>query len=171
MKQQCNISFVYSSLSILVGGTVYFLLKGLYFHIILWIFFILALVWLYDRFLPVILGYLGYLTMDDEWANQLDHTQVNVILYTGLACPFCKIIKKRLKELQPRMDFKFKEVNITLKPVVVISKGIHALPVLEVGESRLVGNATSDQLVKFIMEASLPRTATAQTQRIYRIAL
>jgi len=155
MKQQCNISFVYSSLSILIGGIVYFLLKGLYFHIVLWIFCILTLVWLYDRLLPVILGYLGYLTMDDEWANQLDHTQVNVILYTGLACPFCSIVRKRLKELQPRMEFNLKEVNVTLKPDVVISKGIRALPVIEVEKVMLVGNATSEQLVKFIIDATL----------------
>jgi len=48
-----------------------------------------------------------------------------------------------------------------LKPNFVISKGIRALPVLEIGKFRMVGNATSDQLVKFIMDASISRTAIA----------
>lgn len=157
MKQQFSISFVYSSLLILVGGVAYFLIKGLYFQIILWVLLITLVVWIYDRFFPIISKYMGYGPMDDEWVNQLDQTRVNVILYTGLACPFSPIVRKRLKELQPRMDFKLKEVNITLKPNIVISKGIHALPVLEIGKVRLVGNATSEQLVKFIMDASLSR--------------
>lgn len=171
MKQQCNVSFVYSSLFILIGGIVYFLIKGLYIHIILWALTILAAVWLYDRLFPRISRFLGYGPIDDEWANQLDQTRVNIVLYTGLACPFCQIIKKRLKELQPRMEFNLKEVNVTLRPVVVISKGIRALPMLEVGDSKLVGNATSDELVKFIMDASLPKDEEAQMQRFYRIAL
>jgi glutaredoxin len=103
---------------------------------------------------------MGYGSVDDEPINELYRTPVNVILYTGLGCPFCPIIKSRLKELQPRMDFKLKEIDITVKPDIVISKGIRSLPVLEVGESRLVGNATSEQLVKFITNATFSSAIT-----------
>ena len=169
MKQQCNISFVYSSLAILVGGIAYFLIRGLYLQIILWVLFIILVVWLYDRVFPVISRYMGYGPVDDEWVNKLDQTPVKVILYTGMGCPFSPIVRKRLKELQPRMDFVLKEVNITLKPYTVISKRIRALPVLEVEKFQLVGNATSEELVRFIMDASIPQNVRMERNGILQL--
>ena len=162
MKQQCNISFIYSTLLILAGGIVFFLIKGLYLEFIFWVLLIPLSLRIYTRYFPLISNCMGYGTMDDEPAiKQLDPTPVNVVLYTGLGCPFCAIIRNRLKELQPRMEFKLKEVDITLRPDIVISKGIHSLPVIEVGKVRLAGNATSEQLVNFIKEASISRAVTA----------
>jgi len=161
MKQQCHIAFVYSSLFILVGGIVFFLVRGLYIQTIFWVIFIILFLRIYVRYFPFISSYMGYGSVDDEPGNRLDQTHVDVTLYTGMGCPFCPIVKNRLKELQPRMEFKLKEIDITLKPDIIISKGIRAIPVVEVGRARWVGNATTDQLVKFIMEASIPKFATA----------
>ena len=48
------------------------------------------------------------------------------------------------------MGFKLKEIDVTLKPDLLISKGIKALPVIEVGKNKLTGNATSEQLALLI---------------------
>ncbi len=48
------------------------------------------------------------------------------------------------------MGFELKEMDVTLKPHLLMTKGIHAVPVVEVGEKRMVGNATTEQLVNLI---------------------
>jgi CBS domain-containing protein len=48
------------------------------------------------------------------------------------------------------MDFTLEKIDVTLKPQILISKGISAVPVVEVGKNRLVGNATTDQLAALI---------------------
>jgi hypothetical protein len=40
------------------------------------------------------------------------------------------------------MSFSLQEVDVTLPPVILVAKGIRAVPVLEVGGRRLDGNAT-----------------------------
>ena len=42
--------------------------------------------------------------------------------------------------------FSLQEVDVTLRPVILVAKGIRAVPVVEVGGRRLDGNATSEQL-------------------------
>ncbi|HVN48759.1 MAG TPA: hypothetical protein VMU30_08060 [Bacteroidota bacterium] len=57
-------------------------------------------------------------------------------------------------ELQTKMGFQLQEFDVTLKPDVITSKGIRALPVIEINGQFHVGNATSEQLVAFITENS-----------------
>jgi hypothetical protein len=54
------------------------------------------------------------------------------------------------------MGFELKEIDVTLRPEVLIHKGIRALPVIEVGTTQWIGNATSDQLVTWIIKNSSP---------------
>jgi predicted DsbA family dithiol-disulfide isomerase len=93
---------------------------------------------------------MGYGSVADQQATNVQPSHVKVIFYTGLGCPFCPLVKRRLHELQSRMGFELSEIDITLKPDVLIAKGIRALPVVEVAEARWVGNATSEQLATFI---------------------
>jgi hypothetical protein len=61
-------------------------------------------------------------------------------------------VKNRLRELQVKMGFHLKEIDITLRPEILLQKGIRALPVVEVGKAHWVGNATSEQLATFITQ-------------------
>jgi glutaredoxin len=106
--------------------------------------------WLYVRYFPSISRFMGYGSVADQQATNVQPSHVKVIFHTGLGCPFCPLVKRRLHELQSRMGFELSEIDITLKPDVLIAKGIRALPVVEVAEARWVGNATSEQLATFI---------------------
>jgi glutaredoxin len=112
---------------------------------------------LYVRYFPSVSRYLGYGSVEDHAAKDVRPANAKVMLYTGLGCPFCPLVKKRLEDLRKRMGFELNETDITLKPDVLIAKGIRALPVVEVGEFRWVGNATSEQLAAFIASNSVPR--------------
>lgn len=161
MKQQCHISFIYLSWLILACGMIFYLFKGNYLQAGVWVIFIALFLWLYVRYFPAISRYMGYGSVEDQSAKQLDHTNANVTLYTGMGCPFCPIVKSRLKELQSKMGFRLKEIDATLKPNLLISKGIRALPVVEIGDVQLIGNATSEQLAKFIIENTTPVQKTS----------
>ena len=150
MKQQCNIAFIYGSWFILLCGLVFYLIQGDVLQAVLWVAFIALFLWLYVRYFPSVSRFMGYGSVADQQATNVQPSHVKVIFYTGLGCPFCPLVKRRLHELQSRMGFELSEIDITLKPDVLIAKGIRALPVVEVAEARWVGNATSEQLATFI---------------------
>jgi len=93
---------------------------------------------------------MGYGSVADQPAKNLRRTNTKVTLYTGVGCPFCPIVKRRLTELQSKMGFELNEIDVTFKPELLIAKGIRALPVVEIGKSQWIGNATSEQLANFI---------------------
>jgi glutaredoxin len=150
MKQQCHIAFVYGSWLILLCGFVFYLIQGNILQAVFWVFFIALFLWLYVRYFPSVSRFMGYGSVADQQATNVRPSHVKVTFYTGLGCPFCPLVKRRLHELQSTMGFELREIDITLKPDVLIAKGIRALPVVEVAEARWVGNATSDQLAMFI---------------------
>ncbi|MFQ5690706.1 MAG: glutaredoxin family protein, partial [Gemmatimonadota bacterium] len=67
-----------------------------------------------------------------------------------LGCPFCPLVEGRLRTLAEEMGFEFEHVDVTLRPELVRTKRIRSVPVVEVGDRRLVGNATSRELVDLI---------------------
>jgi glutaredoxin len=150
MKQQCHIVFVYGSWLVLVCGLLFYLIQGNILQAVLWVCFIALFLWLYVRFFPSLSRYMGYGSVADQPAKDIRPSSAKVFLYTGLGCPFCPLVKRRLNELQSTMGFELNEMDITLKPDILIAKGIRALPVVEVGGARWVGNATSQQLASFI---------------------
>ena len=150
MKQQCHIGFVYGSWLILLCGLVFYLIQGNVLQAVVWVFFIALFLWLYVRYFPSVSRFMGYGSVADQQATNVRPSHVKVTFYTGLGCPFCPLVKRRLHELQSTMGFELREIDITLKPDVLIAKGIRALPVVEVAEARWVGNATSEQLATFI---------------------
>ncbi len=154
MKQQCHISFVYGSWLILLCGLIFFIIKGDNIHACSWVFFIALFLWLYVRYFPSLSRFMGYGSVADRPAKDIQPVDTKVILYTGPGCPFCPLVKRRLIELQSKMGFELDEINILLKPDLLIAKGIRALPVVEVGQTHLIGNATSDQLATFIKSNS-----------------
>jgi glutaredoxin len=154
MKQQCSMTFIYLSWAILVAGLVFFALKGDYAFVGLWLVVAPLALWAYIRFFPAISRYIGYGRVDDQSPQAVSQVHAKVTLYTALGCPFCPMVKRRLLALQTEMGFNLEEVDVTLKPDLLIAKGIHAVPVMEVGEQRLVGNATSEQLANLIRNGS-----------------
>jgi len=160
MKQQCHLSFIYLSWVIFVGGLVFYLAKGDYPQTVLWLVSVPLLLWAYVRFFPSISRYIGYGSVEDQPAIHVAPAATNVTIYVGLGCPFCPIVKTRLQELQAKMGFALTAVDVTLKPDLLISKGIRALPMVEVGEKKLVGNATSEQLARLITEHVVPQPAS-----------
>jgi glutaredoxin len=151
VKQQCHILSLYGSWFILLFGFTYFLIHGNIFQAVLWVCFIALFLWLYVRYFPSVSRFMGYGSVADQSAKNIQHSNARVILYTGVGCPFCPLVKSRLKELQSKMGFELSETDVTLKPDLLIAKGIRALPVVEVAAARWVGNATSDQLASFIV--------------------
>ena len=93
---------------------------------------------------------MGYGSVEDKAPNKVTSAPTQVTIYTALGCPFCPIVKERLMELRRAMGFSLSEVDVTLKPGVLIAKGIRALPVVECGGWRVEGNATSERLANLI---------------------
>jgi glutaredoxin len=157
LKQQCHITFVYASWLILVCGFLFLLIRENILQAVLWACFVAFFLWLYVRYFPSLSRYLGYGSVADQPAKDIHPSNTKVLLYTGLGCPFCPQVKRRLNELQSKMGFELDETDVTLKPDLLIAKGIRALPVVEVGDARWVGNATSEQLAMFITNIAIPR--------------
>ena len=150
MKQQCHIAFIFLSWIIYLGGMIFLIWRGFYVHAFAWLFFAPLFQWAYVHFFPKLSQYMGYGSIEDKPALLVEKRDIQVTLYTGLGCPFCPVVKERLIKLSSRMGFQVKDVDVTLKPGVLLAKGIRALPVIEVGENRLTGNLTSEQLARFI---------------------
>jgi predicted rRNA methylase YqxC with S4 and FtsJ domains len=58
------------------------------------------------------------------------------------------------------MGFTLHRIDVTLKPQILLQKGIKSVPVVEVGQNRLVGHATTEQLVELIERSQLPALAS-----------
>jgi len=159
MKQQCHVLFIYASWLILLCGLIFFLIQGNLLQAVLWVLFIALFLWLYIRYFPSVSRFMGYGSVADQPATQIHPSKTKVTLYTGLGCPFCPLVKTRLNELQSRIGFELIEKDVTLKPDLLIAKGIRALPVVEVGKASWVGNATSEQLATFIAANAIPDEA------------
>jgi len=157
VKQQCYLAMIYLNWIVLFGGLGFFLFKGLYVFALLWLALIPLAMWAYIRVFPSISQLMGYGRIEDQPAQRLERAPAKVTLYTALGCPFCPVVKRRLMALRERMDFTLEEIDVTLKPGVLIAKGIRAVPVIEAGDRLLSGNATSEQLAELISSAALPQ--------------
>ena len=112
--------------------------------------------WAYVSAFPNISHYFGYGRVDDQRTRQVTPVSLPVTFYTAVGCPFCPLVERRLLALQKQMGFELKKIDITLRPQLLMERGIRAVPVVEAGGRRLVGHATTDQLAALLM-------GTAQT--------
>jgi glutaredoxin len=144
---------IYLNWIVLVGGLGFFVFKGFYVLALAWLLLLPLAMWAYIRVFPSISQLMGYGRVDDQPATRLTRVPAKVRLYTALGCPFCPVVKRRLMALQEQMEFSLEEVDVTLKPGVLIAKGIRAVPVVEAGDRRLAGNATSEHLAELISGA------------------
>jgi len=153
-KQRCALWNLYSLLAaaaILYGaGLVFYAYKRNWLALFLWLIVIPCARWVGLRLYPLTSEWRGYGSLADKLPASVKKNHVEVTFYSHKGCPFCPILRRRLEGLQEQMDFVLKEIDVTLKPQVAASKGIKSVPVLDVGDSRLVGNATTEQLAQLI---------------------
>jgi glutaredoxin len=158
MKQQCYLAAIYLNWLLLVGGVGYLLFTHRYSFAIAWLIALPLVLWAYIRVFPSISQAMGYGSIDDRPAREANRPEsrrsdsaVKVRLYTALGCPFCPIVERRLQALRENVGFEIEKIDVTLRPDLLASKGIRAVPVIEVGERRMEGNATSEQLSELIL--------------------
>jgi len=151
VKQQCYMAMIYLNWIVLAGGLAFFVIKGRYGFALLWLALIPLAMWAYVRVFPSISQLMGYGRIEDRPAHSVERVPAKVTLYTALGCPFCPVVKRRLMALREKMEFSLEEIDVTLKPGVLMAKGIRAVPVAEAGGRCLAGNATSEELADLIV--------------------
>lgn len=149
--QRCHIASVYLTWAIYAAGLAFFVWRGSVILALVWLVSIPAYEWAYIRGFPRISRYLGYGRVDDQQASGVSRVATTVTLYTALGCPFCPLVEQRLEALRNEMGFSLAKQDVTLRPDLVASKGIRAVPVVEAEERRLIGNATTRQLAELIL--------------------
>ena len=96
---------------------------------------------------------LGFGSVDDvrpAYHPTIARSIPRVALYTAIGCPFCPLVRQRLHELQQELWFELDEHDVTFRAATLHGRGIRSVPVVEVDSRFLVGNATSDALVRFL---------------------
>ncbi len=152
MPQQCPVAFLYLTWAVYLIGLICLAVRGQYGFATGWAVAVPAALWLYVRLFPRLSPYLGYGRVDDAPASLQNTQAASVTMYGAVGCPFCPIVRRRLEVLRGEMGFDLEYVDVTVRPAILASKGIKSVPVVEVGERRIVGNATSEQLARLISE-------------------
>jgi len=105
MKQQCNIAFIYGSWFITSWRVSLLSHPGKRPPGCTLVGFIALFLWLYVRYFPSVSRFMGYGSVADQEATNVRPSHSKVTFYTGLGCPFCPLVKRRLHELQSKMGF------------------------------------------------------------------
>jgi glutaredoxin len=125
-----------------------------------WLAMLPVLRWALYRYFASASRFLGYGRIADTLPASVPQAAVPVTFYSFFSCPFCPIVLRRLIALQQEMGFTLEQVDVTRQPQLLMSKGIRAVPVVEAGGRRLVGNASTEQLAELIAQAR-PTAAAA----------
>jgi glutaredoxin len=162
-EQQCNVVGLALGWIGYAVGTAYFTYRQQWVVALLWMAGVPGLRWALYHFFPIISRFLGYGRIADKFSSispvhaDPQAAPVAVNFYTFFSCPFCPIVLARLQALQKQMGFTLQIIDVTLKPQTLMTKGIRSVPVVEVGEHRLVGNSTTEQLAALIALGHAPK--------------
>ena len=154
--QQCNVVGLALGWIAYAVGMGYFAYQHEWVVMLLWTAGVPGLRWALYHFFPRISPFLGYGRIADAFPSippvhgNAQAAPVAVNFYSFFSCPFCPIVLSRLQVLQKQMGFTLTMIDVTLKPQTLMTKGIRSVPVVEVGEHRLVGNSTTEQLAALI---------------------
>jgi glutaredoxin len=160
-KQSCTMWSLYVPLFAYLFGLAFFVYQRSVIGTVLWLVVTPCLKWAYIHYFPRIAHLRGYTHVDDRLPPHIGKSAVEVNYYSFVGCPFCPIMEQRLNTLQKEMGFTLNKIDVTLKPQILMNKGIQSVPVVEVGENRLVGHATTEQLVELIERSQTPRLAVS----------
>jgi glutaredoxin len=152
----CTMWSLYVPLLAYVFGLALFVYTRNVLGVVLWLVVAPCLKWAYIGLFPRISHLRGYVHVEDKMPAHTNKSQALVNYYSFVGCPFCPIMERRLEALRKEMGFTLNRIDVTLKPQVLIAKGIRSVPVVEVGENRLVGHATSEQLMELIERSQVP---------------
>ena len=157
MKQQCKLTNLYFGVLMFAilyaGGVAYYAYKGNWPVVLLWLVLLPCARWVGLRLSPLTSKWRGLGPVDDKLPASVNRAHVEVVFYSHSGCPFCPIVKRRLETLQREMDFTLTKIDLSFKPQLAASKGIRSVPVVEVGNERLIGNATTERLAQLIAGA------------------
>ena len=148
--QQCAVPGLVLSWVSYFAGLIYFVAKRNWVGGVIWLVVLPCLRWALYRYFASFSRFLGYGRVDDQLPARTVRTPVTVRFYSFFSCPFCPIVLQRLEALQKEMGFTLEKIDVTRHLQLVMSKSIRSVPVVEVGDRRLVGNATSEQLAAFV---------------------
>ena len=166
-KQQCYVTGLALSWIGYAVGLAYFSYQRQWVVVLLWMAGVLGLRWALFYFFPRISRFLGYGRIVDKFAPiapphaNPSAAPVAVNFYSFFSCPFCPIVLARLQALQKEIGFTLETFDVTLRPQMLLTKGIRSVPVVEVGDHRLIGNSTTEQLAKLIALSPAFRTVQA----------
>jgi len=156
-KQQCTLTNLYFGVLMFLilhaSGLVFFACRENWPALLLWLVLLPCARWVGLRLSPLTSKWRGQGSVDDRLAPSVNKAHVEVAFYSHNGCPFCPIVRRRLEALQREMDFTLTKIDLTFKPQVAASKAIRSVPVVEVGNECLVGNATTEQLAQLIAGA------------------
>jgi thiol-disulfide isomerase/thioredoxin len=150
MKQECPIVNIYANWVLYLGVLGFVVYRRDWVFAGTWAAIVPVGLWLYVRNFPKISHLIGYGKLDDRLVSEVGQVSAKVRFYTALGCPFCPVVEQRLHALQQKMGFTLEKIDITLKPELLSGAGIRSIPVVEVENRRLVGNATTEQLAELI---------------------
>lgn len=150
MKQQCHMSMIYFTWVFYLGGLAYLLWRAMWPMTIAWLVCIPLFEWLYIRQFRGLSQFLGYGRIVDQPAAAAASSQADVTFYTALGCPFCPLMEQRLDELQQESGFTLHKIDVTLRPDLLMSKGIRSVPAIETGGKVLFGLITKKDLAAAI---------------------
>ena len=165
--QQCSVAGLAVGWIGYAIGVGYFIYRQQWVAGLLWMAGLPSLRWALYHFFPRISRFLGYGRIADRFSSSPPLranprvAPVAVSLYTFFSCPFCPIVLARLQALQQQMGFTLTTIDVTLKPQALMMKGIRSVPVVEVGDHRLVGNSTTEQLAALIAPDHAPKVLQA----------
>lgn len=160
MKQQCHIAMIYVSWVFYLGVLAVAVWRSQWGFAAGWVLAAPVAQWLYIRMFPRISVLMGYGPITDEPAATAAPAPVKVTLYTALGCPFCPLIEQRLEGLQKAAGFTLQKIDVTLRPELLSSKGIHTVPAVEVRGRFLFGLISSKELAAAIAQPEAQRAAT-----------
>jgi glutaredoxin len=166
-EQQCNVTGLALGWIGYAAGTAYFAYQRQWIVALPWMVGVPALRWALYHFFPRISRFLGYGRIVDRPSSAPPvHANpraapITVNFYSFFSCPFCPLVLARLRALQTQMGFAVNVIDVTLKPGTLMAKGIRSVPVVEVGEHRLVGNSTTEQLAALIADGRAPELLQA----------
>jgi glutaredoxin len=155
-EQQCNVAGLVLSWIGYVAGVGYFSYQRQWLLAVLWLVSVPCVRWALFHFFPHVSPFLGYGRIVDKFSvaplprANAQATPIAVNFYSFFSCPFCPIVFARLQSLQKQMGFTLKTFDVTFNPQLLIRKGIRSVPVVEVGDHRLMGNSTTEQLAALI---------------------
>lgn len=157
MKQQCHLAMIWLSWAVYLGGAAAALWFQNWFLAGVWMILAPLAEWQYIRRFSTISGMMGYGPVTDiaAPAHEPETPHQQVTLYTALGCPFCPLIEQRLERLQAKVDFALEKIDVTIRPDLLLAKGIRAVPAVEVRGEIRTGLLTSENLAEFIAPAAV----------------